>query len=268
MGRFRRRGHPFLEFFGEQLVRRGAGRVWRVTADRLAETRRLGQAHAARDGNLENQVAEMFPHLVGHLLGQVGPRIEHCEHDPADRQRGVGPAILDLLDHARDHRQAFQGEILALDRDQDRVHRRQRVHRQDPERRRAIDKNVIVPATLVQRVERVTQPLQVIFRPRHVDFRHRQVHLARDQVQPVQAARADRLGQGAVAEQRVVDAAAGQFFLPERAGRVALRVKVDQQRAAAAGGQAIRQADRGRGLANPPFLVGERYAAGAHRQRL
>ncbi len=114
----------------------------------------------------------------------------------------------------------------------------------------------------------MTQPLQVVVRPRHVNFRHRQIHLARDQVKPFQAARPDRIGQRTIAEQRVVDTAASQFLMPEGTGRVPLRIEIDQQDPPTIGGQAIGQAHRRGCLAHPPFLVGKGNAARGHRHRL
>ena len=67
-------------------------------------------------------------------------------------------------------RQAFQREEFALQRHQQGIGGDHRVDRQQPERGRAIDQDVIVPVGVVDREQGAPEPLQVVLGPGHVDF--------------------------------------------------------------------------------------------------
>ena len=77
------------------------------------------------------------------LVGQLGPGVVHDEHDGADLQRRV-QVLLDQVDVAQELTESFERVVLALDRHQDLGGRRQGVDRQQPERGRAVDEDVVV----------------------------------------------------------------------------------------------------------------------------
>ncbi len=82
---------PADDFVGQLHVALGADRCGVVQQNRLAETGRLTQADVARDGRFEDQVLEIASGILGHLVRQVGPFVEHGQQDAADMQgRGSG----------------------------------------------------------------------------------------------------------------------------------------------------------------------------------
>jgi len=64
--------------------------------------------------------AKKLPQVVGDLAGEVGAVIVHGEQDAFDGQRGV-EGIADMIDGIHEFGDAFEGEELALDGDQDGV---------------------------------------------------------------------------------------------------------------------------------------------------
>jgi hypothetical protein len=104
--------------------------------------RRLADFHVSGDDGPEHLFLEVAGHLAHHLVGQVGPLVEHGEQDSADLQGGVQPG-LDLADRLDQEAQALKGEILALERDQDEFGRHEPVYREDAQGRGTIDKDVV-----------------------------------------------------------------------------------------------------------------------------
>src|SRR5207237_80521 len=72
------------ELAGELQVRDRALRLRVVEQDRLAERRRLGDAHVAGDHRVENLVAVVAFQLVGYLDGERAARIVHRAHQRLD----------------------------------------------------------------------------------------------------------------------------------------------------------------------------------------
>ncbi len=125
-----------------QVAARALGRDV-VEQDRLAERRRLGQAHVARHGRVVDLAVEVRAHLAGHLLGQVLARVDHAQHDAVDRQAGV-QRLGHQADRALQVRQALERVVLALHRHQHRVGGGERVQGQQAQRRRRVDDDVVV----------------------------------------------------------------------------------------------------------------------------
>src|SRR5207245_8232818 len=122
-------------------IRLGPSRTDVVQHDRLAETGRFPQTDVSRDDGPKDLLLEEGPYVSDNLPREVRPLVKHRQQHPLDLEAGVqGPADpLECLDQIRN---TFESEVLALHGDQDSVGRRQRVDRQEAERRRAIAEKV------------------------------------------------------------------------------------------------------------------------------
>src|SRR6202048_1744485 len=81
-------------------------------------------------------------------------------------------------------------------------------------------------------------------------------------MQPRHRRRHDRVAQRRLADQHVIGRAAALAAVDtETSGSVALRIEIDDQHILADGGQCRAEIDRGRGLADAAFLVGQRQDA-------
>src|SRR6185437_12579222 len=98
----------------------------------------LGQADAARNDSLEDLVAKKLAQIGGHLPGEVHPFVEHGEQDAFDSQGGV-KGFSNTLHRIEELGDAFEGEELALNRDEDAVGRNQGVEGEEIQGRRAIN---------------------------------------------------------------------------------------------------------------------------------
>ena len=140
----------------------------------------------------------------------------------------------------------------------------QRVHGQDAKRRRAIDEDVVVPVRRRDRRDRFLETVEVAVGARDVDFRAGEVQFGRHDFEPIDRRRFDELFQLAVAEEGLVNALALFFLDAEAAGRVGLRIKVDEQDFLSAFGEAGGEIDRRGRFPDAAFLVRERYDRYAH----
>ena len=102
---------------------------------------RFGDADVAGDDGFVDLVAEEAAGIGGDQVGQVVAAVEHGQHDSLQAQAGV-EAAADEVDGAHDLADAFQGEELALQRDQDGVGGHQAVQGEQAEAGRAVDQDV------------------------------------------------------------------------------------------------------------------------------
>jgi hypothetical protein len=115
------------------------------------KARRLGQAHVARHGAAEHLRTEVLLRIIGHLSAQVEPRVVHRQQHAIEREWRI-EVLLHEANGVQQLRDALERVVLALDRDDDAVGRRQHVQRDEPERWGTIEEHVLVLfAHLLQR---------------------------------------------------------------------------------------------------------------------
>ena len=124
-------------------IRQSAWRTRVIRQNGLAVARRLGDPNRARDRGRQHLVAEVLANLVRDSGGKPGAPVEHGQDDRSQLQVGI-QVLADLVERAQQLAQALERVVLALDRDQHLAACRQRVDRQQPERRRAVDEDVVV----------------------------------------------------------------------------------------------------------------------------
>ena len=75
-------------------------------------------------------VAEVLANLRRDIRGQVGAGVVHRQDDARERELGI-EVLANEIDRAINWLRPFEGVVLALDGDEDRVGRRQRVDGQE-----------------------------------------------------------------------------------------------------------------------------------------
>ena len=234
-------------------VRAPRGRV--EHDDRLPERRRLREPHRARDHRLVHLVAEVLAHLGLDLLGEPGARVVHREHDPPHVERRVERP--DQRHVAEQLAETLERVVLALDRHDHVVGRGEPVHREQAERRRAVDEHDVVLGA-----DEVERPLELELaaeRGHELDLGAGEVDGRGEHEEVLEARRLDAVERGHVVHEHVVDRAldvAGVDAEPGR--RVALRVEVDHQHPEPELGERRAEVDGGGRLADATLLVGDR----------
>ena len=133
-----------LEHFLREVFVRYAARGRGIElAYRHAERRRLGKPHAARYARGKRLFAEIPRYFLRDRIYEVGSRAEHCNNDALYFERRVKD-LFGELDRIHQLTQALERKIFALHGYKYGIGGRERVKRQQPDKRRTIDKYVVV----------------------------------------------------------------------------------------------------------------------------
>ncbi|MCY1295774.1 hypothetical protein D9M70_451310 [compost metagenome] len=95
----------------------------------------------ARNERVIDLVAKMGPDITDDLLGEIVARVEHRQHDTLYIQRRIHRSA-NLIHSFQQLAETFQREELALQRHQHGMRCGHGIHRQEIERRRAIDEHI------------------------------------------------------------------------------------------------------------------------------
>jgi hypothetical protein len=205
----------------------------------------------------------MPAHLCGDVVGEVVAGVEHGEHDPVELEPRV-EAVLHSLDGVDELREPLERVVLALERHDDQVGRRERVDGQGAQRRRAVDQDeVVLHADGRDGVPKAGGPLVIAHQ---LPLRRRQIRRAWDDVQVVELGLADRVLDRDLTQDDLVAAADDRARRAADArGRVPLWIEVDQEHTLLGHRQRSTKVYGGRGLTHPAFLIRNRDDA-AHRR--
>ena len=240
-------------FLGHPSVGLGAGRIGPVGGDRLTVAGRLGQADAARDHGREHAVTKMTARFRGHVGGQLRARVVHRQEHSLDREPGI-EMVADEVDRGDQLVEPFQGVVLALQRDQDLIRRREAVDGQEPERRRTVDEDVL--ERLVDRAKRPSQAALALGHRGQFHFGAGERHRRGEQAESRDRGVDDEFVHRNVIGERVIGRLDdGGPIDAEPARRVALRVEIDDEDRTPGERQVGRQVDHRGGLADAALLV-------------
>src|SRR6188508_3071217 len=245
----------FEHFLREREVRFGAARS-RIVGDR-GETvaRRFGEPHVARDDRAIHLVLEELADVLRDLLSKIGALVIHRQQHAFDVERRIERGA--HAPHRADEiGEAFEREVFAVQRNQHAIGGDERVEGQQSERRRRIDDDEVV--LVAERHEQVLQAALAIVDADEFDLGAGEIARRGNERQAIDPGRQNEIAHvDAVAGKRFVDRSARRALplLSEAAGRVALRVAVDEQHVAAVEGERSCQIDRRGGLPYSTLLI-------------
>src|SRR3989344_5847336 len=133
------------DLLGEFEITLAAARLRVVEQDGLAVTRRFGQAHVSGNDAREDLGAEEVAQVGQNLAGKVGALVVHGEQDPFDGELRIERAP-DAHQGVEQLAHPFQGQVLALDGNQDRIGRAQGVEGEQVQGGRAVENDEGVSA--------------------------------------------------------------------------------------------------------------------------
>jgi hypothetical protein len=188
------------------------------------------------------------------IRGQVRAAVEHRQHDALDGKGGI-EVVTDEVERGDQLGEALQGVVLALGWDQHRLGRGEGIDGQQTERWRAIDEDVVVVGGGdAQDAGQTALPLGL---RGELDLGSGERHRRRRERHADDLCRYDHLGEGSVSEQSVVEGGReARSVDSEPAGRVALRIEVEDEDSLSRECERGRQIDYGRRLADAALLVG------------
>jgi len=153
-------------------------------------------------------------------------------------------------------RDTLDGQILALDRNEDRIGSRECIERQQVERRRAIDDHEGV--SVENWPDRLPQPIFAMIHRNQLNRSTDEVLVRRDDVEEVDL-RVDRdpLDRLVQNERLIQRPARGILRESERAGRIRLGVTIDDEGALLCSGETCGEVNGRRSFSNAALLVGD-----------
>src|ERR1051326_1524177 len=218
------------DFLGEREIILRAARVDVVEQRRLPVARALAQAHVARDDGVKQQLGKMLADLVGDLVREVVPDIEHREQDAFEMEAGVQLA-LDELDRLEERREPFERVVLALQRHEDGIGRGERVQREQAERRRTVEQYEI--EFLLYALKNFSQARFALLERDQLDLGAGQIARRRRDEKERQLGLPQNVRQRRLADQRMIKTLPGASgaLKAETRSAVPLRVDINQERA-------------------------------------
>ena len=138
---------------------------------------------------------------------KIVSRVEHGEHDSLYGERRV-VAALDPVDRGHQVGEPLERVVLALQRHDHAIGGDQRIEREQPQRRRAIDEHVLVTDRVRDRArQRLTQALGAIGQIDELDLGAREILRRGDHIERGDVGLHDDVGQRRLADQRLVETA-------------------------------------------------------------
>ena len=225
-----------------------------IKDDGFAETRRFAEFDVSADDGVIYPRSEVVTGLVHNLPGEIQPGIEHREQHALDTERRIQLA-LDQAQRIQQLADALQRIVFALNGNEDGAGSGERIEGQQAQGGRTIDQQeIVVFAGAFQRDPEAVLPGAEVD---HFDFGAGEAHMRRGHVQEGNLGFPGDVGKRNLLDEYLVDAG---FFSrhghAKAAGGVGLRIQVDEQRLLFRSRQAGGQVDRGCGLSDAAFLVG------------
>jgi hypothetical protein len=192
-------------------------------------TRSFGQTNISWNDGCENLRAEEAAQVGGHLARERGALVIHREQDSFDAERRIQRAA-NAHQCIEKFGDAFESVVFALDRNEDGVAGDERIQRKQVQRGRAVndDESVILFYSTYKR----TQLEFAVGRVHQLDGSADEILIRGQQIEAFYLGFLNNAVQRLFKNKCVVKAAArGILRKADAAGRIALRVAVDEKRA-------------------------------------
>src|SRR5882672_11622687 len=237
-----------------------------VHHDRPAVAGSFRESDVAWDDGVEHLPWKVPIDLVADLEREARSTVEHREQDPQEVETGIQLLSNELHGLLEQMGQSLERVELALQRDEHSIRRDERVDRQQTQRRRAIDDDVVIGGR--DCFERVPKSMLASLYSDELDLGSHQVDVRRQQTKAGYDGRPDCLLRRLPTQQHVIDRGVETALLdPQPGRRIALRIQVHEERRALGESEPSREIDGGRRLSYAALLIHDRESLG-HLGRL
>ena len=226
-----------------------------VDRNRLSKTGRFGQADITRHDSGRDGIPKVRFYFVHHLVRQIGAAVKKRQNHLPHGEVRVQP-LAHPVNNGKELGDSFEGVILALQRNQHLIGGGQGIDRNQAQRRRRVNKDIVV---LVGDLgERAFQAVFAFQNPVEFHFRARQIDSRRNQVQITERCLDAGIGDGLIMDEDGVDVRTHRATVnTEAAGRVPLWVRIYQQYPTSRC-DIRRQINRRGGFPDPALLIDNR----------
>jgi hypothetical protein len=208
-----------------------------------------------RDDRVVDALEEKCADVSRHLLAQIGALVVHGHQDAGDVERWVEGGA-DAAQRGNEIGKPFEGEVLAVQRNQYRVGGDECVERQEPQRRWGVDEDVIEVGP--KPLEQEAKPILAMGNRHQIDLSAGEIPVRRNQREALDAGPEDEVrGRVDISGEGLVDSACrcGLSLEADPAREIRLRVHVNEQYALIGKGERGADVDGSGGFSNPPFLI-------------
>ena len=241
--------------------RGGAGVVVLVNGAAMAGG--LGEADGTGDDGLEHLGTEVLAEILADLLAEAGAGIIHGEKDPKDGEFGVQAAFTDFFDQVEDFTHALQGEVLALDRDEDFFGGDEGAGHEEPDAGGTVEQDEVEGGIVFEWGKSLADTEEGFFQAGQFDLGPGEIQFGREDLEVGQTGGLKHFHGTGLSQKNRIEAPAGNAFQAETAGGVGLGIEVDQKDTATGLGRPGGKVDGGGRLADAAFLV--HHSHDAHR---
>ncbi len=247
----------FEEFLGELLVGNGTCSTPVVFEDGQAVAGSLSNPDGSGDDCLVELLGEVVLNFFYNLLREIGPAIIHRHEDAFEYRRRANSCFPDMFDDVDNFGESFEAKPFTLQWDDDFVGSSEGRSHKDTEGRRGIEDDIIIVVCFFQFDQELAKAGEVVGHLCELDFDPGEVHVAGHEGKVFDPGGDDVVLESRLADERKIHASLGSGFLAESTGGIGLGIEVQEEDFFASIGQCSGKIDRGGGLSNSSFLVGD-----------
>ena len=228
-----------------------------VADDRTAVAGGFGKFGIAIYQRVEDQILEVGADILDHLAGQAQTGVVHRDEQTFDIELRIEAGLHDA-DGVQEFAEALEGEILALDGDNDRVGSREGIDGDETQRGAAVDNDKII--LVADRFQGALDEILAAFLVDEFHLGTHQVDTRGEQREVGGVGLDDALIDIGPAHETLVGALFELVGIDAEARRgIGLRVGVNEEHLELHDGQSGREVDGSRGFAHATFLVSYAY---------
>ncbi len=192
----------------------------------------FGETNGSGDDGAEDLFSKMGAEILTDLLAEAGPGVVHRQNNSENREGGIVISLFDSLDQAENLSHAFEGKVLALDRNEDFVGGDESTGHEEPDAGWAIEDDEIKSGIVAEGCEGIADAKKGVLDSGEFHFCSRQIHLRGEDLEVLLAGRLEHVNGAGIPDKDGVEAFTRDDFEPKAAGSVGLGVEIDEENAA------------------------------------
>ena len=137
----------------------------------------FGQADRSGNDRSHDLFSQVAAEVFTDLLAEAGPGVVHGQNNAEDGEGGVESALFDSFDQIEDFSDSFEGEVFALDRNENLFCSDKGAGHKEADAGRAVENDEIESGIESKGVEGLADTKQWVFQSSQLDFSTRKIQL-------------------------------------------------------------------------------------------
>jgi hypothetical protein len=174
----------------------------------------------------------MGAEILTDLLAEAGAGVVHRQNNSENREGGIVVSLFNSFDQAENLSHAFEGKVLALDRNKDFVGGDESTGHEEPYAGWAIEDDEIESGIVAKGCEGIADAKKGVLDSGEFHFCSRQIHLGGKDLEVRLPRRLEYVDGAGIPDEDGVETFTRDDFEPKTAGGVGLGVEIDEENAA------------------------------------